>query len=280
MLCDCPAECYAIALPNVMRTMCRMSCEYAAMSLEGKDFRNLGAAIARLGTKVNSKLICEAKHPNEERSFGEKIVALEGFRQIKRDYFGSISRFYDNLVGVLSRDDNETRSAMFDIRCASLSLVKMQAFFEEISTGQESLMKQHIQLCDGGLKNIQNLMMACMYYNEHQAIRHIRKYNIQGWYIKKQRQTMKNAENMMIGLSEKYKVTFPQTFYYGDNGVLSYYPIIVSGLNAEDSAQLLAFCCSCITFQELGFDYMMIFKNEQGKIMPQCLSITKISFIN
>lgn len=247
--------------------------------LEGKSIANMSTGLAALDRKVNNKLICEAKYPNEERPFEDKATAFEGFNKIKMDYFDSISRFHNNLLRFLSRDERETITAIFDIRCTSFSVARMQSFFEKISAVQGALMERHIQLCESEISSVQNLLMTCIYYKENQPSIHFRRYDIQRWYAKKQKLIMENAKNTMSNISKKFMVEFPKKYYYDDKGILSYYPVIVSNFDVEDPGQLVEFCSSCIPFHELNFDYLIVILiNEQRKIVPQCLSISKHFF--
>lgn len=244
------------------------SLDCMAKLLEGKSIANMTEGLVALDKKVSKKLICEAKYPNEERPFEDKAIAFEGFNKIKMDYFDRISRFHNNLIGFLSRDEKETINAIFDIRCASLSVVKMQSFFEKVSIDYKVLMDRHTQLCEKETNSIKNLLMTCMYYKENQPSTHFKKYDIHGWHVIKQKQIMENAKNAMSNISEKFGVEFPNKYYYDDEGVLSYYPVIVSGFDAENPEQLLEFCCSCIPFHELNFNYLIVILiNEQGKVV-------------
>lgn len=242
--------------------------------LEGKPLGSLATEIDSLRIEMNKKLIKEFRFPYEDRPFDEKAIIPEGFSKIKSDYFQSTRNFFDQLAGFLLRDSNKTRLALINLRAAKSSLVKMQKYFENIADEQGILMQQHYELCILEEQILQNLTMACLYYDEHQPSKFFNKYQIKSWYKENYENAMEKAKQALCGLSADYLVIFPEKYYY--DGILSFYPIIVHDLDMTDGTLLIEFFCQCTPFAELDYDYLVVLcRNEQDKIIPSGLRISK-----
>jgi len=248
----------------------------AVKLLEGKPIRSLVTELNNLVLEVNGKLIQEARYPNEDRPFEAEAVAFKEFGKIKSEYFENARRFCSNVFGFLLRDDSKTKNILFDLRGASIAVEKMQSFFEWVSKEYKIPQNQHSSLCKLEVQSLQTLMMTYLYFAENQPSKYFNKHQIKIWYNERQNQTMQKAANVMSRLSEDYTIVFPDKYYLDDKGILTYYPIIVGGLDVNDLCQLTSFLCSCTSFLELDFDYLIVvIENEQRKVMFKGLSITK-----
>jgi len=242
--------------------------------LEGKPLGSLAPEIDSLRIEMNKKLIKEFRFPYEDRPFDEKAKIPEGVSKIKSDYFQSTSNFFDQLASFLLRDSNKARLALINLRATKSSLVKMQKYFENIADEQGILMQQHHEICMLEEQNLQNLMMACLYYDEHQPSQFFNKYQIKSWYKESYKNAMEKAKQALCGLSAGHCIIFPEKYYY--DGILSFYPIIVHNLDMTDGTLLIEFFCQCIPFAELDFDYLVVLcRNKQDKIIPSGLRISK-----
>ena len=242
--------------------------------LEEKPLGSLATEIDSLRIEMNKKLIKEFRFPYENRPFDEKAKIPEGFSKIKSDYFQSTRNFFDQLAGFLLRDSNKARLALISLRVAKSSLVKMQKYFGNIADEQGILMQQHYELCILEEQTLQNLTMACLYYDEHQPSKFFNKYQIKSRYKENCKNVMEKAKQALCGLSADHFVIFPEKYYY--DGILSFYPIIVHDLDMTDGTLLIEFFCQCIPFAELDYDYLVVLcKNDQDKIIPSGLRISK-----
>ncbi|ACV61738.1 hypothetical protein Dtox_0831 [Desulfofarcimen acetoxidans DSM 771] len=242
--------------------------------LEEKPLGSLATEIDSLRIEMNKKLIKEFRFPYKDRPFDEKAKIPEGFSKIKSDYFQSTRNFFDQLAGFLLRDSNKARLALINLRATKSSLVKMQKYFENIADEQGILMRKHYELCILEEQNLQNLMMACLYYNEHQPSKFFNKYQIKSWYKENFKNAMEKAKQALCGLLSDHFVIFPEKYYY--NGILNFYPIIVHDLDMTDGTLLIEFFCHCTPFAELDYDYLVVVcKNDHDKIMPSGLRVSK-----
>jgi len=246
--------------------------------LEKKQLGNIAIEVDDLRKDIIGKLIKESKYPNEGKPFGEKIKMLEYVNNSKSEYFKSIFNFLNQFVGFLSRDINESRLALINIRTAHSSLEIMQNSFRDISNEQGFFQQQHLELSTLEEQSLRCLLIACLYFNEHQPSMYFSKYQIKSWYKENNKNAMEKAKNILFGLSEKYNVIFPIKYYY--DGILSFYPIIVHNLNMTDGELLKEFLCNCIPFTELEYYYLIVvIINDQGKVLPSVLKIPKDFFI-
>lgn len=242
--------------------------------LEGKPLGSLATEIDNLRIEVNKKLVRQFRYPNEERPFEEKANIPEGFSKIKNDYFGSSRNFWDSLADFLRRDADKTRMALINLRTAQSSLKEMQEFFGSISYEQGIFQQQHSELCMLEEQKLQNLIIACLYFREHQPSKYFTKYQIKSWYNENYKETMEKAKQALYGLSVENLVIFPEKYYY--DGILSFYPIIVHNLDMTDGGLLIQFLYHCTPFAELDYDYLVVVcRNDQGKVLPSGLRISK-----
>lgn len=242
--------------------------------LEFKAPRNLADEIDGLRFQISKNLKKEYRFPNEDRPFEEKAKMPEGFSEVKSGYFQSVNNFLNQLAAFLTKDVKNTRLALINLRKALSDLEKMQKFFLIITEEQEVFCKQHYNLCIKEEEKLQNLMIACLYFKEHQPSLYFTNYQIKSWYNQNYKEKIKFAQQTLHNLLTKNIVVFPQKYYY--DGILSFYPIIVNDLNIQDSTILMEFLYNCTSFAELDYDYLVVAcKNGDNKISPSGLKIPK-----
>ena len=246
--------------------------------LEGKQLGGLAVDVDNLRTEIGKKLISEFGFPNEDRPFEEKARLPEGFSKIKSDYFQSTQKFSNQFVGVILRDTEKARLAVeVNLRIAQNALDEMQAFFTNITNKQSFLQKQHVELCGLEKQQLEYLIMACLYYQEHQPSKYFNKYQIKAWYNANYTNAIKEAQRALSTLAKENFIIFPKK-YYRDKA-LSYYPIIIHNLDLTASEVLMRFLYNCIPFTETIFDYLVVLcRNSQGDILPTGLLMSKNFF--
>lgn len=244
--------------------------------LEGRHLGDLATDADNLRTKIVKNLISEFKYPNEDRPFEENAKPPEGFGKIKGNYFQSIQNFSNRFSGFLIRDVDKARLAIVNLKTAQSTLSKMQVFFDDVSDEQKLLQRQHAELCVLEGQRLEYLLMACLYFQEHQPSKYFSKYQIRAWYNANYTEAIKEAQSALNTLSEKNCVIFPEK-YYRDK-VLSYYPIIVHNVDVIVSEVLMRFLYDCIPFTETIFDYLVVLRrNSRGDILPTGLMMSKNS---
>lgn len=240
--------------------------------LENKSLGSLATEIDTLRSEINKELIKEYRYPNQDRPFEEKATIPQSFSKIKADYFGAVQNFLNQLVGFLRRDSKQNRLALINLRMAQASLEKMHKFFEDISN-EQGVPQQHSKLCTIEEENLQNLIITCLYFKEHQPSRYFNKYQIKTWHYKSYEQVINNSKIVLNGLSKEYSITYPEEYYY--EGILKFYPIIADNLDITNSEKLLRFLYLCTSITELDFDYLVIAsRNCKSQVMPNPLRVS------
>ncbi len=246
--------------------------------LEGKVLGNLAKDFDTLKLEINKKLIMETRYPNQDRPFDEKVNIPEGFSKVQSDYFGGIQNFIKQFVGFLQQDSKLTRLALINLRMAQVSIEKMHNFFANIINEQGVLQHEHSKLCMDEKESLHNLIVACQYFKEHQPNEYFNKYQMKNWYNINYKQKMEDSVVALSDLIEEYSITCPNHYYY--EGILKFYPIIVSNLDMTDSALLIKFLYYCTPIVELEYDYIIVvLMNANGLVMPNGLRIP-IQFLN
>jgi hypothetical protein len=247
--------------------------------LEGKPLGNLATEFDNFRVEINRKLIREFRYPNQDRPFEEKANVPEGFSKVKSDYFSGIQNFTNQIIGFLRRDSEQSRLVLINLRMSQASLERMHKLFTDIINEQGILKQEHSQLCIDEEQNLQNLIITCQYFIEHQPNKHFNKYQIKNWYNKNFKQMMEDSKAALSSLTEERCITYPKQYYC--EGILKLYPIIVGNLDMTDVELLMKFLYHCAPIAELDYDYLVVAcMNGHGEIMPNGLKIPNIFLKN
>lgn len=247
------------------------ACIYKLLS--GKPLGSLAGEVDQLREEFALVTTGEKLYPKENRPFEEKASIPQGLGEIKSKYFQSIQNFTNQFAGFLLRDGQKQRLAMINLTSAKSALTTMQSYFGEI-TINPGFQERHLKLCNIEAQNIEQLIMCCNYYQAHSPNKYFNKYQIREWYDAHCLEERKVAENIFSYLQSKYVIHFPEQIY--TIGMLSYYPIIVSGLNLISESNLTELLCGCISFADTSFDYLVILSaNEVGEINPTGLQFPR-----
>ena len=194
----------------------------------------------------------------------------ERLGKIKNKYFQSIQNFTNQFAGFLVKDEQKQRLAMVNLTTA---LVTMQNYFAEIII-DFGFQERQLALCVMETESIERLIMCCSYYQTHSPNKYFNKYQIRNWYDRHCRDERKIAEDGLSELASNYSIHFPNQIYTID--MLSYYPIIVDGLDFTSESNLIEWLYGCISFADTSFDYLIILSaNEVGKIHPAALQFPR-----
>lgn len=79
--------------------------------------------------------------------------------------------------------------------------------------------------------------MCCSYYQTHLPNKYFNKYQIRNWYDRHCPDERKITEDGLSELEFNYLIHFPNQIYTID--MLSYYPIIVDGLDFTSESNLI-----------------------------------------
>lgn len=241
--------------------------------LGGKPLGSLAGEVDQLRKEFALVTTGEKLYPKEDRPFETKATTPEGLGQIKSKYFQSIQNFTNQFAEFLAKDEQKQRLAMVNFTTAQSALVTMQNYFAEIVI-DFGFQERQLALCVMETQSMEQLMMCCSYYQIHSPNKYFNKYQIRDWYDGHCRDERKIAEDRLSELESNNSIHFPNQIY--TIGMLSYYPIVVDGLNFASESKLSEWLCGCISFADTSFDYLVILSaNEIGKIHPTALQFSR-----
>lgn len=241
--------------------------------LGGKPLGSLARETDQLREEFALITTGEKRYPKEDRPFEEKATVPERLGKIKNKYFQSIQNFTNQFAGFLVKDEQKQRLAMVNLTTAQSALVTMQNYFAEIII-DFGFQERQLALCVMETESIERLIMCCSYYQTHSPNKYFNKYQIRNWYDRHCRDERKIAEDGLSELASNYSIHFPNQIYTID--MLSYYPIIVDGLDFTSESNLIEWLYGCISFADTSFDYLIILSaNEVGKIHPAALQFPR-----
>lgn len=241
--------------------------------LEDKSLGKHTSILDNLRLEINRKLIKEMRYPNQERPFEEKVVIPSDFSKFKQEYFDSISKFINQVIKFIIREQEQSRLAMINLSAAKGAQSGMQEFFKDIIDDQDLLIDGYGRLCELERERLDSLIMTCEYYIEHKPSKYFKKYSIRSWYSKKQEQLIINSRKALNQLEENYDVFFPVAYY--SVGILKYYPIIANNLNLEDSEEVIKFLYLCSSITSIDYNYLVIaVTSDINKVLSTGLKVT------
>lgn len=266
---------------SIRKNICILLDKYSAcvyQLLGKKKLGSLATEVDTLREVIRRDTICELKFPHEDRPFEEKSALPEGFSQVKGNYFSSIENFGNQFLGFLLKKEGDARLVMVNIKTAREYLSAMQNLFGEMTGKYKQLVAEHATLCNHEQNALEQIFMACLYYERHTPNKYFSKYQVKAWYESYYKQLLAINELQLSALSENFKVIFPQ--HYLQDGILTNYPVIIQELNFSDEAMLLSVMCSCLGFAESCFDYLVLMScNSNGKIVRGGLKFSKSAFV-
>ncbi len=243
-----------------------------------KKLGSLATEVDTLRETIRRDTICELMFPHEDRPFEEKSALPKGFIHVKSKYFSSIDNFGNQFYGFLLKKEDDVRLAMVNIKTAREYLSAMQNLFGEMTTKYKLLIAEHATLCNHEQNALEQIIMACLYYEKHAPNEYFSKYQVKAWYKGYYKQLLTTNELQLSALSENFKVIFPQR--YLQDGILTNYPVIIQELDFSDEDMLLRVMCSCLGFAESCFDYLVLMSfDSHGKIARGGLKFSKSTFV-
>ena len=234
--------------------------------LGGKPLGGLAREVDQLHEELIRMTTGEKRYPKEDRPFEKKAVLPEGLERKKGEYFQSIQNFFNQFVGILTRDEQKWRLPMENLRMAQSALVPMQDCFAEVAVDCDA-QERHRVRCVTEERSIKRLTMCCSYYLEHMPSKYFDKYQIKDWYEGHCREERRIVEKALSELASKYVLHFPDQIYAV--GMLRYYPIIVDNFDMTSGSDLIEWLLGSIAFSEAPFDYLVILSaNDHEEINP------------
>lgn len=241
--------------------------------LGGKPLGSLAGEVDQLREEFALITTGEKRYPKEDCPFEEKATVPERLGKIKSKYLQSIQNFMNQFARFLIKDEQKQRLAIVNLTTAQSALLTMQNYFAEIII-DFGFQERQLALCVMETESIERLIMCCSYYQTHSPNKYFNKYQIRNWYDRHCRDERKIAEDGLSELASNYSIHFPNQIYTID--MLSYYPIIVDGLDFTSESNLIEWLYGCISFADTSFDYLIILSaNEVGKIHPAALQFPR-----
>ncbi len=244
--------------------------------LERRNTKNLGNEIGSLVVKLNKSLTGEFSYPKQYRPFEKSPKLPENFSKLRNDYFGSIQNFFNQFPGVIGKKYDSERLSRVNLKISLSSLSDMQMLFEKIGL-ENQYYKAHKELCEQEDQRLHETYMCCEYYKVHQASTHCNKILVKNWYDYEYKNKLNEAEKLLETIKEDYEIEFPLKIY--ENGLLSYYPIIVKGFDASNGDAFENFILNATPFAKSSFDYLILLScDAENKINSKAIQFSKKFF--
>lgn len=215
-------------------------------------------------------------YPKEYRPFEEEVEAPKKFLEVKQAYFNSMQNFLRQVAGLIQRDENDVRLALYNLKQAKAGLPKMHKFFDGIELDEEMASK-HTNLCRQESQKILEIYMCCQYFLQHDASPLFNKYQIRNWYRDVCTKEIEDVNVALDAMQQEYDAVFPDQAY--EEAVFKHYPIILRSFDMTREEVIQDFMLRTIAFAETSFDYMLVLQcDENGNILQHAIKFPKRFF--
>lgn len=119
---------------------------YMYKALAGKRTGSTGTEFDKTRKKMDRMLCSTLSYPKEHRPFEEEVEVPKKFLEVKQAYFNSMQNFLRQVAGLIQRDENDVRLALYNLKQAKAGLPKMHKFFDGMELDEEMASK-HTNLC-------------------------------------------------------------------------------------------------------------------------------------
>ena len=152
----------------------------------------------------------------------------------------------------------------------------MHSFFDDMTLDEE-IQKKHEFLCKWEYQKLDEAYMCCHYYIQHEADVNFNKYQVKIWYESMQKKIISDVNEELSIQLIKYDAEFPKCIY--EDGILSFYPIILKKFNITDGDMITDFLVSVASIAKFPYDYMVLMccKGKE-EILPVALRISNRLF--
>lgn len=264
---------------NIRKCICESLdkiCTCIYKLLEGKNIGSLGAEFDKKREQLESVLLGVLSYPKEYRPFEEPIEILKKFSEIRQDYFQSIQNFLRQVVGLIRKDEKDSRLALFNLKQAMAMVSQMHEFFKCLALEEEYHAK-HLGLCEFETQKLEEAYMGCKYYLQHNANSHFNKYQIKNWYMATCKKEIDKVNLSFDSLQQEYDAIFPARAY--EDATSKSYPIVLKAFDVTNEEMMQKFLLSTVSFVDFSFDYLIVLLcNDENHVFPMALKFSKRFF--
>lgn len=249
---------------------------YMYKALAGKRTGSTGTEFVKTRKKMDRMLCSTLSYPKEHRPFEEEVEVPKKFLEVKQAYFNSMQNFLRQVAGLIQRDENDVRLALYNLKQAKAGLPKMHKFFDGIELDEEMASK-HTNLCRQESQKILEIYMCCQYFLQHDASPLFDKYQIRNWYRDVCTKEIEDVNVALDAMQQEYDAVFPDQAY--EEAIFKHYPIILRSFDMTREEVMQDFVLRTIAFAETSFDYMLVLQcDENGAILQHAIKFPKRFF--
>lgn len=244
--------------------------------LEGKHIGSSGAEFDKKREQLECMLQGGFSYPKEYRPFEETIEIPKKFSKIRQNYFQSLQNYLRQVVGLVKKDENNSRLALFNLKQATAAVSQMHEFFECMAMEEEYLTK-HLWLCEYETQKLVEAYMCCRYYLQNNANSHFNKYQIKSWYMAVCKKEIDEVNLSFDGLRREYDVVFPTRAY--EDSIFKIYPMVLKSLDVINEEVMQDFVLNTASFANSSFDYLIVLLcDNENNVLPTALKFPKRFF--
>lgn len=244
--------------------------------LAGKKIGSTGVEFDKKREKFESMICGVLSYPKEYRPFEKVIDVPKKFTKIRQEYFNSIQNFLRQVVGLIKKNEKDSRLVLFNLKQATASLSRMHEFFENMALEDEYITK-HLRLCEYESQKIIETDMCCRYYLQHNAVLNFNKYQVKSWYMDICKKEISEVNVVFESMQHEYDAVFPTRVY--EDEIFKSYPIILKAFDLTNEEMMQNFIVNSVAFAESSFDYLIVLIcNDENYILPMALKFPKRFF--
>jgi len=225
--------------------------------------------IDALRDKITSALRMDYPYPGEKRPFDKSKYIPTDQSKIKSGYFTSIRNYINQMVGFVTKDENNSRLAMVNLLYAKNQIEEMQEFFNQTIMRAGHQFKSHSDLKKRELESIEKMYMYNLYYQNHPNSRVAIDAMISSWYSNHSTSLIYEIkEKIDIIKAEEIKIIYPDEVI--EEGVLRYLPLLVENSNILSDEYNGKLIFSLLPIIDFNLDIVIVmFVDESGRMIEE-----------
>lgn len=232
----------------------------------GKVSDNLSKEIDEIRNKILLDLKKEYPYPGENRPFESNKQIRENISKIKTDYFSDIRNYITQMVGLMMREEENSRLAMVNFRNAKNNLYGMQKPFNEAIEASGLNFENYNSFQEEEKESIEKLYIYNYYYRTHRGSKVATLSMINRWYENSLIARITNIKND-IESSKMPGITFRYPEELIEEGNLSILPLVVEGSDILDDNYNRNLIMSLLPVIDSDVDFIILMLLDESQVM-------------
>lgn len=248
----------------------RKNIQWLERILNGQKMSNNALKeIDMLRDRIITTLRMNYNYPGENRPFRKDKYIPTDISKVENRYFSSIRNYINQMVGIVVRDEKNSKLAMYNLLNAKNQLEEIHKFFNQIILRSGHRFEGSFNLQEKEIASIEKLYMYNLYYINQPNSRVATGSIIKSWYSNySKRLIIELRQKIGTIKSEDIRITYPDEVIRAD--ALSYLPLLVENANIFSDEYNGKLIFSLLPVIDFNIDFVIVmFVDESGRMIEE-----------